>query len=165
MLFRFTQKLSKKLKLGSLNQYDQDPGPFLEWYAHLFTAGRVQYIITTEAKSLLSIVMYGRGITDDNRFIIQWLNSTKDYLSDIGNDFVFKNFIAKNAGEFIYSKTQNKSILGSMNDMVSMSKYMIPLKDMSPWEISEVLNKTPFKAIDYDSPITAFRNMKRLKLG
>ncbi len=164
MLFRFTQKLSKKLKFGSLKHYDQDPGPFLEWYAHLFSAGRVQYIITTEAKSLLSIVMYGCGVTDDNRFISQWLSSTKDYLSDIGNNFVFKNFIAPNTSEFIYSKTQSKSVLGSMNDMVSMSKYMIPHKDMSPWEVSEFLNETPFKAIGYDSPIIAFRNMKRLKL-
>ena len=164
MIIRFTQKLAKKLKIGSLDETNDDPGPFLEWYAHLFTADRTQYILTTEAKSLLSVVFYGRGITDDTEFLSHWLSYTREYLAEIGKSFVFKNFIGPNTDHFIYAKTQSKSILGSMNDMISVSKVMIPIRDMSPWDVSRMINETPFKAIGYKRPFDAFNDLKKLKM-
>ena len=163
MLMRFTTKLSKKLKLPPLTKVTDDPGPFLDWYANLFTANRVQYILTTEAQSLFSVVMYGRGITDDHNFIKQWLGSTRDYLTDIGKDFVFEKIIGPNTGQFTLSKTLSKSVLGSMNDMVSVAKFMLRTRDMSPRDLAEMINETPFKAIDHNAPIHAFNQMKFLR--
>jgi hypothetical protein len=164
MLIRFTQKLSKKLKIGSLAQIEDDPDPFIEWYANLFAAERVQYILTTESKSLLSLVFYGRGVTDDNIFIKHWLGSMREYFSEIGKSFVFEKIIGPRTGQFIYAKTSSKSILGSMNDMISMSKFMLPARSMSPHELSQMINETPFKAIKYQRPLDAFDKLKRIKL-
>ena len=164
MLIRFTQKLSKKLKIGHLGNVDCDPGPFLEWYGHLFTAERVQYIVTTEAKSLLSVVMYGRGVTDDNVFLQHWLSSIREYLIAIDKRFIFEKFIDPHIGCFTFSKTQSKSILGSMNEMVQIAKAIIPAREMKPFDISHMLNKKSFKKIKYQRPIDAFSNLKCLKL-
>jgi hypothetical protein len=164
MLIRFTQKLSKKLKIGPLAKLADDPGPFIEWYANLFTAERAQYILITEAKSLLSIVIYGRGITDDTKFLKLWLDSTREYLSEIGKKFIFERIIGPRTGQFIYAKTANKSILGSMNDMVSMSKFMLPTRDMSPFDLSQMINETPFKAISFQRPLDAFDKLKCIRL-
>jgi hypothetical protein len=161
MLIRFTQKLSKKLKIGSLAQIEEDPGPFIEWYATLFTAERAQYILTTESKSLLSVVIYGRGVTDDNIFITRWLESMREYFLKIGKRLVFEKIIGPRAGQFIYAKTASRSILGSMNDMVSMSKFMLPARDMSPMDLSQMINEAPFKAIGYQRPLDAFDKLKR----
>jgi len=163
MLIRFTQKLSKKLKIGSLTKVEDDPGPFLEWYAHIFTANRVQYLLITEARSLLSVVLYGRGITDDTIFIRSWLSFLRDYLSDKGKAFVFRNIIGPRTNQFTYSKTVSRSVLGSMNDMASVSKSMLQIRDMSPWDLAQMTNETPFKAIGYKTPLDAFDQLKYLR--
>ena len=164
MLIRFTQKLSKKLKVGPLSQIDDEPGPFLEWYANLLIAERTQYILATEAKSLLSIIIYGRGVTDDNVFIKTWLGSTRHYLSEIGKSFVFEKIIGPHTSEFVYGKTVNKSILGSMSDMATVSKLMLQAREMSPFDLSQMINETPFKAINYERPLDAFDKLKSIKL-
>jgi len=160
MILRVTEKLSKKLKTGPIKKDKRDPGAFLEWYANLFTANRAQYILVTEAKSLLSIVMYGRGVVNDNIFISQFLSFLHEYLDEKGFRLIFERVIAPNSGRITMSKTASKSILGSMNDMVSMSKFTLQIEDVSPFDLTEMINKTPFKAIDYQSPLEAFGNLK-----
>ena len=78
MVIRFTAKLSKKLKLGEITKVDRYPGPYLEWYAHLFTFNRFQYILTTEANSLYTTMMYGRGIVDDNEYLQRFFSHLRD---------------------------------------------------------------------------------------
>ncbi|MFP4040595.1 MAG: DUF6933 domain-containing protein [Desulfosudaceae bacterium] len=163
MLIRITQKLSKKLKTGTLPEIPDDPGPFLEWYANLFTADRLQYILTTEAKSLFSVVLYGRGITDDSRFIEHWLPFIREYFLSNGKRFAFERIIVPNTSQFQFSKTQSRSILGSMNDMVDMAKTMISLRDMSLWEVSDMINETPFSALEGQCPLDALDHLKFIK--
>ncbi len=159
MLLRVTNKLSKKLKLPPLTTVKDNPGLFLEWYANVFTANRVQYILTTEANSLFSVVLYGRGITNVNLFINSWLTSLKSYLSDIGKESVFNNIISSNTNQFTFSKVLNKSILGSMTNIVVDSKFMLEDEDMSPRDLSQMINETPFNAIDFHSPICVFNQL------
>ena len=58
----------------------------------------------------------------------------------------------------------NKSVIGSINDMVNMSKFILKREDMSPFDLSDFLNNTSFKFIEYQTPIAAFKSMK-LKKG
>ncbi len=160
MLLRFTDKLSKKLKTGPLTKVDKDPGPYLEWYAHLFTASRTQYILTTEAKSLFTVVMYGRGVTDDGVYLKHLTSLLREHVKDTGNRLIFERVIAPKTGIVTMSKTANRSVLGSMNDMVNMCKICIQLEEPSPWDLMELINRTPFKAIKYKNPAEAFRQMK-----
>ena len=160
MILRFTGKLSKKLKIGPLTKIEEDPGPYLDWYANLFTAQRYQYILVTEAKSLLSIVMHGGGITDDDKFIKQFLSQLSEYLNDTGNRLIYERIIVPKTGVIKLSKTASKTVLGSMNDMIHLSKIYLEDEDIGPWDLMKKLNRTPFKAIDYAYPVEAFRKMK-----
>ena len=160
MILRFTGKLSKKLKTGPLTKIDEDPGPYLDWYANLFTAQRYQYILVTEAKSLLSIVMHGGGVTDDDKFIKQFLSQLHEYLNDTGNRLIYERIIVPQTGVIKMSKTASKSVLGSMNDMINLSKIYLEDEELGPWDLMKMINRTPFKAINYDRPEEAFRKMK-----
>ncbi len=84
----------------------------------------------------------------------------REYLDEKGNRLIFERVIGPNSGQITMSKTISKSILGSMNDMVSMSKFTLQRKDVSPMYLTERINRTPFKAIDYQSPLEAFGNLK-----
>jgi len=69
MILRLSQKLNTKIKGGSLGETPLDDDPYVDWSSHLFTADRTQYTIIANTKSLYSTVMYGKGITDDSRYI------------------------------------------------------------------------------------------------
>ena len=58
------------------------------------------------------------------------------------------------------SKTASKSVLGSMNDMINLSKVYLEDERIGPWDLMKKLNRTPFKAINYGYPEEAFRKMK-----
>ena len=164
MIIRFTDKLSKKLKLGKISRVEKCSGPFLEWYAHLFSVQRTQYILVAEATSLYTVIMYGRGVVDDNIFFQQFFSFLREKMEEFEGRMIFERIIAPNSDRITLSKTINKSVLGSIDDMVNMSKFVVESEDMSPFDLSDFLNNTPFKFIDYQTPLAAFKNMK-LKKG
>jgi hypothetical protein len=63
MIFRLSQKLNVRVKAGTLVVLPLDDDPYADWSAHLFAAGRNQFILLTNTKSLYSTVMLGKGIT------------------------------------------------------------------------------------------------------
>ena len=162
MIIRMTNKLAQKLKIGPLTMVHADPGPYLEWYAHLFTADRMQYILVTEAKSLFSIMMYGRGISNTDRFLDQWIGIMRENLINSGNRSIYNDIFLPNLDKIILAKTLSKSILGSMNDMIRISSIVVDAEGSSPDDLSRLINRTIFKGINYQKPKDAF---KKLKIG
>jgi hypothetical protein len=69
MIFRLSQKLNAKIEVGTLPTLPLDDNPFADWSARLFFVDRMQYILLSNTKSLYSTVMYGKGITDEGRFV------------------------------------------------------------------------------------------------
>ena len=57
MIFRLSQKLNAKIKVGALSVVPLDENPYADWSAHLFTVDRTQYIILSNTKSLYSTVL------------------------------------------------------------------------------------------------------------
>jgi hypothetical protein len=102
MIFRLSQKLAKKLKQSTLPSLILDENPYTDWSAHLFTADRTQYIIVMNTRSLYSVVMYGKGITDDSRFIDRALSNIREFMEDDGQAFVYRSFIAPASGKISF---------------------------------------------------------------
>lgn len=159
MVLHFTEKLRKKLRIPELTRADVTAGPHLRWYAHLFTAQRVQYILTTNAASLFSVVVFGRGITDDSDYILRFLSELHDHCDDLDLRLVYQRVIAPHTGTITLAKTSDRSVLGSMNDMVRLCKFRLELDDVSPWDLSQKLNATPFGAIKYGFPKKEFARL------
>lgn len=90
MIFRLSQKLNKKIKAGPLDTVPLDDNPYADWSCHLFTADRTQYIILSNTASLYSCVMYGKGITDDSRFIERALSTIREFTAGDGQQFVYR---------------------------------------------------------------------------
>ena len=84
MILRLSQKLNTKIKAGKLTEMPLDENPYADWSCHLFTADRTQYIILSNTASLYSCVMYGKGITDDSRFIERALSTIREFMEDDG---------------------------------------------------------------------------------
>jgi hypothetical protein len=160
MIFRLTKKLTRKVKLPSLHALPVAQNPFIDWTAHLFTAHRAQYIIAVNTASLYSLVMYGRGITDDKKLIKATLGFMREFMADDGCEFLYRRLIAPNTTTVSFAKAANRHVIGSMNEFIFEAKFCLTERRLSPFEISRQINETPMSYLDYDSPGEAFRTLK-----
>ena len=140
MIFRLTQKLAKKVKLPPLPAQPEGENPFIDWTAHLFRAERAQYIIVTNTASLYSLVMYGRGVTDDNDLIKDTLSFMREFMADEGYEFIYRRLIAPNTSRISLAKATNRHVIGSMNELIYEAKLYLTERQLSPFETSRQIN-------------------------
>lgn len=163
MIFRLSQKLAKKLKAASHPSLPLDENPYADWSANLFTADRTQYIILTNTQSLYSVVMHGKGITDDCEFISRALGNLREFMEDDGQAFAYQRFIAPASGSVRFGKALNRSVTGSMNDLIVHAKHWLIERELSPFEVGFRLNEIPMSALTglkserYGIPREAFK--------
>lgn len=147
MIFRLSQKLRTKINADTLAEMPLDENPYADWSAHLFTADRAQYVILSNTASLYSCVMYGRGITDDSRFIERALSTVREFMEDDGQQSVYRDFIAPASGIVSFAKALNRSVTGSMNDMIFHAKMWLIEEELSPHDVGYKLNEIPMSAL------------------
>jgi hypothetical protein len=165
MILRLSQKLATKTKAGKPPEKLLDENPYADWSSHLFTADRTQYIILSNTKSLYSCVMYGAGITDDSRFIERALSTILEFMEDDGQAFVYQRFIAPASGTVSFAKALNRSVTGSMNELIKFAKHWLIEDDFSPHDVGFKLNDILLSALArsksdfYWKPREAFKQL------
>jgi hypothetical protein len=163
MIFRLTAKLAKKIGIDPLPAlpYDQDRGPLLDWNAHLFTVQRTQYILVTNTASLYSLVMPGRGITNDRQFIQSFSAGLQDFLAGQGQKPNAAMALPSPDLDASFAKITDRHLLGSMNDLIFQSKFRLEEGQQMLFDVSFYLNETPLSYLKYRSPKTAFQELLR----
>lgn len=152
MIFRLSQKLASKLEVTSLKILPVNHNPFADWSASLFSADRTQYMILTNTTALYSTVMYARGITDQRQFLDRTLCWLHEFMAADELGFIHERFVAPATNTVHFSKALNRSITGSMNDLIFQAKCFLTTGDLSPHDTSRRLNETPMSAIKYANP-------------
>jgi hypothetical protein len=147
MIFRLTQKLNSKIKAGTLQTLPPDDNPFADWSAHLFLVSRTQYILLCNTKSLYSTVMYGKGLTDHDQFLKQALSAIRECLKEQGHESVYESLIVPASGMVRFGKALNRSLTGSMNDLVQQATFFLSKADLSLFEVGFKINETPMSAL------------------
>jgi hypothetical protein len=164
MIFRLSQKLTDKIKVGDLGALPLDENPLADWSAHLFLAGRTQYVLLSNTRSLYSVVMHGKGITNDSQFIERALSSIREFMEADGHGAASERIITPASATVRFAKALNRSVTGSMNDMNKHAAYWLAEGDVSPSEIGTRLNTIPMSALkrdgsDYGFPREAFKEL------
>lgn len=163
MILRLSQTLAKKLKEATLPTVPLDDNPYADWSAHLFRADRTQCIIVSNTKSLYSVVMYGKGITDYSDFIDRALSSLREFMEADGQAFVYQRFIAPTGRSVRFSKALDRSVTGSVNELVKFAKFLLEEGELAPFDIGFKLNDfllsalAPSKKHGYGKPNEAFK--------
>jgi len=160
VIFRLSQKLAKKIKEAPSQSLPLDRNPFADWSCHLFTAERTQFIILANTPSLYSAVMYGRGIANDGQFIGRALDCIREFMVHDGQEFLYRKFVAPTSGTVRFSKALNRSVTGSMNDLIRCGTLWLTERDLSPFDTSFKLNKMPMSLLKYGNPREAFKALK-----
>ena len=163
MIFRLSQKLATKLKEGNLPAVPLDENPYADWSAHLFTVARTQYIIVANTTAFYSVVMYGKGITDYSEFISRALSALREFMEDDGQSFVYQRLIAPTSGNVRFGKASDRSVTGSINELVKFATVWLEEGEVSPHEVGFRLNDVLLSALapsekdSYGKPREAFK--------
>jgi Domain of unknown function (DUF6933) len=162
MILRLSQKLNTKIKAGRLAALPLDENPLADWSAHLFVSDRTQYILLSNTKSLYSTVLYGKGITDDGVLIDRALTCLREFMASDGLEAVFRQFIVAACESVRFAKALNRSVIGSMNDLVNHATAWLAEGDVSPHDVGIRLNDillsalAPSKSDGYGRPRDSF---------
>src|SRR6516165_6487661 len=118
MIFRLSHKLNAKIKAGVLRALPLDENPLADWSAHLFVAGRAQYLLVSNTRSLYASVRFAKAL--------------------------------------------DRSVTGSMNDLIKHATYWLAGGDESPFDVGFRLNEIPMSALAsggsaYGKPREVFR--------
>jgi len=62
-------------------------------------------------------------------------------------------------GTILFAKALNRSVIGSMNDLVYNAQVLLTENEISPFDVSFELNKMPMSYLNYDVPHDAFGKM------
>ncbi|MFC1551918.1 DUF6933 domain-containing protein [Candidatus Latescibacterota bacterium] len=161
MIIRLTKKLAKKIhSLDAMNNLLPAKNPYLDWSANLFRSEQVQYIIITNTVSLYSMIMPGRGITDHKNFIDGVMIAMRDFLIVDDNEAIYSLFIEPNISPMMFAKSLNRSVTGSMRELIFEAQFLFRYKDLSLWDISRRMNETPMTLIQNLSPFKVFKFME-----
>jgi hypothetical protein len=165
MIIRLSQKLTAKIKAGPLATVPLDENPYADWSAHVFVAGRIQYILLSNTKSLYSTIMYGSGITDDRRFMNRALSNIRDFMEVDGQEFVYQRLIAPSADKVRLAKALKRSVTGSMNDLIVHATALLSDGERAPCDVGTELNEVLLSSLGsggaekYGKPRDAFKAM------
>ena len=168
-LIRCTKKLQKEIGLKNADLAQQEPSPSMtgSWHANLLHIDRRKCILFVNDKTLFNFI-----ISDVNREQIRQLDSLfSNFLQciladeDIGEKI--RDEIRLEYAEIGYANTNNRSVMGSMNDLAFNYKYQIQAKGgvhhcMLP-QIIRQMNRMPMGALDYNYPIDTLRKLYGLQ--
>ncbi len=159
MIIRLSQKLGKKLGYQPTDTLPLDTNPYADWTGHLFRADRTQYIMLSNTASLYSVIMYGRGITHDSIFIKDAMTTLSETLHDDGFEFIAQRLVIPEAARISLSKPLNRSVTGSMNNLIMIAKCYLEDGDVSPYDLSFKLNGVIMSYINNFTPREAFSGL------
>jgi hypothetical protein len=165
MIFRLSQRLNAKIKAGTLPALAVNENPLADWSAHLFVAGRTQYILLSNTRSLYSTVMFAKGITNPGQFLKRASTSIRALLVDDGQETTYERLIAPAWASVRFARALNRSVTGSMNELIRHAEVWLADGDLAPHEVGVPLNDTLMSAIapnestPYGRPRQAFQEL------
>ena len=164
MIFRLSQVLNTKVKAGALVALPLHENPLLDWSAHSFLLNRRQFILVSNTKSMLSVVLPGQGITGQALLTERALGGIQECLESYGHESVFRRVIAPGSESVRFAKALNRSVSGSMTEQVKYAEFCMADGDLTLLEVGHRLNGNLLSALagvggshGYGKPKEAFQ--------
>lgn len=112
--------------------------------------------------------MYGKGMTNDRRFLERALSNLHEVLEDDGLKFVFSRFIAPAGDAVRFAKSTDRRLTGSMNELIQSATALLIEGKSSLFDVGSRLNDvllsapTSSRSDGYGTPRDAFKSFSLL---
>ena len=150
MVFRLTKKASEQTHISVTNE-GQSQNRYCDWFVDLFVGkDKKKYFLITNSFSLFSIVISAKGIRGEEVFSKNVLNQLRIYFEKTGHSDLFSQFIQPFENEIIFTKTNSRSVLKSMEGLRERAVFetvFIQAEDEQEkfFKINNHINKVPCK--------------------
>lgn len=152
MIIRVTQRLAKKIKVAPHASLPSHVNPLLDWTAHLFMVSRWQFVMMTNSVCLYSVVLPGKGVSNDKAFVNRSMKALHDNLTLDGIANIFDTMTAGDLNSVSFCKAGDRRVLGSMNDLIFQAKCYFLEMGLSIEPTNMRLNDTPLSMLKYHNP-------------
>ena len=162
---RCTAKVQKELGLKPGNLCEPITGDSLlgNWYINIFTVDRRKTFIFMNEKTLLSFILFGVKKSNVSKTPEMFLNGLIQLLTIGGFDESQISKAVQDYGSIEFTKTISKSLLGNMNDLVSLYKHSIlyegGYKNIDIGRLILDINRTPQKNIGWSYSIEVVKEL------
>lgn len=162
-IIRCTKKLQKEMGLTESKLSRQKPAhSFLgSWHANLIHINGRKCVLFTNDKTLFNFIApeLSRKLIRDLKIVFQ--RFLEVVVSEFGFGSGIQRKILEEYKDIEYSHSNNKKVLGSMNDLVQNYKYRIlsqgGLHSCDFRSIIKEMNQMPMGALKYEYPIEILR--------
>jgi len=157
---RCTAKLIKELGIQPANTPDQ-PADLFDWHANMLRLARKKHVLFTNNQTLYSFLIRWTGKPQSGDFQEQFrLGLFQSLMSERLAESQVEYMLSGHT-QVTITKTNNRSVLGSMNDLAFQIESMISVKDrLVDADLSEInrdLNRIPMGAIAYQYSIAELK--------
>ena len=164
--FRCTGNAQKVLRIkpSELKEIKEPDSLLGNWYVNMTTIDRRKVILFMNEKTLYSFMAVGVKKSNINLIHETFIILLEKLLT---NDGINQDKIIRTTDEYLefeYTKTNSRTLLGNMNDIMSFYKHMIysscsSLKYCDMWEIINNINRIPQRNIGWKYSVDAMREL------
>ena len=155
---RCTARLLKELGTKPSDEADQ-VNDLCDWHANLLRLNRAKYVLFTNSPTLYCFVVHWRRSSDFKA--VFRLGLFKSLMNE-GLPQRQIDYLQREHVDVAIAKTNNRAVLGSMNDLAFEFKTLVSMRDSFDVadlsEINRELNRTPLSVIKYK---LSFEELKR----
>ena len=168
-LIRCTKKLQKEIGLKPKNLAEEDASTSLlgSWHANLLLIDRRKCVLFVNDKTLFNFIIPGVKKAELVKLDDHFKSYLQCILADEGFDKTICDQIQQEYDTIGFANTNNKSVMGSMNDLAfnytlsiqqdgGVNRCMLP-------KIVHQLNRMPMGALKYQYAITALQSLYGLQ--
>lgn len=127
------------------------------WYVNVFTVDRRKTFIFMNERTLLSFILYGIKKSNIPRVHEMFINGVAQLLTHEGISTEVVNMVIRDYSTVAFSKTDSRSSLGNMNDLVFLyTSFILSDGGFAYCDIGDAIsriNRTPQKNLDWSTSI------------
>ncbi|VTT97572.1 Uncharacterized protein OS=Pelobacter carbinolicus (strain DSM 2380 / Gra Bd 1) GN=Pcar_1474 PE=4 SV=1 [Gemmataceae bacterium] len=161
MILRLPLKLNARIGGGTVGAMAPHANPLLDWSVRAFEAGRNEYVLLSNTRSLYSAVLDGVANENAARFAERVVGLIRAILEGAGHGTLVGHRDEPAIGWVQFAKALDRSVTGSMNELVAYAEMLLAGGDLSVPEVGVRLNDLLLSALaggadKYGTPRGAF---------
>ncbi len=170
-LIRCTKKLQKEmgLKAADLAKQESTTGLLGAWHANLLLIDRRKCVLFVNDKTLFNFIIPGVKKEQLRKLDDYFRNCLQCILADEAFNETIRDQIMQEYATIGFANTNNRSVMGSMNDLAFNYKVYIQkeggVKSCMLPKIIHQLNRMPMKALDYGYSIESLQSLYGIQKG
>ena len=155
---RPTKILARKLGITIPEAPPPVPSRIADWCAHTFRLGREPWLVFCNTASLYPVFARASGVHDDESLMRRAGGMVEQVLKT--NCPTQHAAFAAELTEFQWAPIPDRSVLGSISDLIYLAKPSFDDPNLMPAVLSAKLGQTPMSALGMNRPARAFASLQ-----